>query len=646
MSDPSPTTPGEPFSRGPWLAPLAAGVLCFGVYGASLESGVGLADTAKFQLIGATLGTAHAPGYPVYVLLLHLASRLLPFLSWAASANLVSALAIAATVALLARSAEAMGAARLPTFAAATAFGMLPAIRNAASEAEVYPLHLQWIAGALFCLLRFRADRKVAWLVAACAFGSLGLSHHPTIVCSFPALLLLAGFRTLPWRRLLVWLPLFAVLALAPFAYVVWRTYAPATSAIEMQASSAAQLWDGLSGAQHRANVGLPKLETIVRERLPWTARNLWHNEGWLLALALLGFAARGNRRNRLAIAVLLAGNLGFTWFYTVPDLDVFLLPVHLGIGLTLALGLHRSLERIPSRAFSPLAAAAVAISPVLFGAAIPPRESPAIERETAAVVDAVPSNAVLVSFDYPRSMALQYQIWRRKDGALRLAAVPQAGLAVPLLTDRLRRHLSGGEPFRLGARDELVARGTPLVCYCPKEETRAALARQGLLTEPAFGPGLFQLRAAPAAPSLPQPLPAAVLVSRRISLGSLHEETAALVAPGFDPRSTLLRIGTAKEKGEERRPEGGAVVLRQVAPNALVADVTSPGGGWLVLTDLYTSRWRVLVDGRPARSFRADVLFLGLEVPAGAHRIEVRRDRRPFSIRRFWRGPWGYLLP
>ena len=85
---------------------------------------------------------------------------------------------------------------------------------------------------------------------------------------------------------------------------------------------------------------------------------------------------------------------------------------------------------------------------------------------------------------------------------------------------------------------------------------------------------------------------------------------------------------------------------MRAVSPDAVILDVASPEGGWLVLTDLYASRWLVTVDGKPSGSFRADALYLGLPVPGGRTGVEVRRDRRPFSLARWLRGPWGYLLP
>jgi hypothetical protein len=52
--------------------------------------------------------------------------------------------------------------------------------------------------------------------------------------------------------------------------------------------------------------------------------------------------------------------------------------------------------------------------------------------------------------------------------------------------------------------------------------------------------------------------------------------------------------------------------------------DVNGPDDAWLVLTDSAWQGWRVYVDGRRARTYFADVAFLGLRVPAGHHRLRV----------------------
>jgi hypothetical protein len=619
--------PARPLAR---FAPLAASFFFLGLYAARIDPWVGAADTAKFQLIGATLGTPHAPGYPTYVLLLHLTSRLFPWLTWAASADLFSALCMAATVGLVAALARELGARPLPALAAGVAFGSLDEVWGIASEAEVYPFHLLLLTGALLALARWRREGRMSQLICGVALLSLALSHHSTIVCSLPATLLLAAGRWLPARRLLAWAPVFLLLALAPFAYIVWRSYAPPTSHLEMQGHSAAQLWDGMSGAQHRANL----MQADILERLPWLGSQLLHRQGWLLVLALIGLITR---RDRAFLTLLAAGNAAFTLVYTVPDLDVYLLPVHLALAPAIALGTQWLGDRLP-RGLAAALCLVVAASPVLFA---PPR--PAFRQEDAAVrarrlagaVDAIPAGAVLVSFDYPTAMALTYLAWERHGGTPRVLAVPEVALQVPAALAPLRRHLSGGPPMRWGPRDELLPPGTPLIGYCPDPATREALVRQGISTQETGYQGLYRLQASPS-------LPGAVLASRLITVPSLRKVIAALQDPGFASDRDALRQGVA---GEERRP-GGTAIPRSVSPDAVTVDVSSPEGGWLVLPDLYASRWIVTVDGRPSGSFRADALYLGLPVPGGTHRVEVRRDRNPFSLARWLHGPWGYLLP
>jgi hypothetical protein len=624
MADQAP--PERPTAR---FAPLAASVLFLGLYAARIDPWVGEADTAKFQLIGATLGTPHAPGYPTYVLLLHLTARLFPWLTWAAAADLFSALCMAATVGLVVALGRELGARPLSALAAGVAFGSLDEVWGIASEAEVYPFHLLLLSLALLALARWRREGRTWQLFCGGALLSVALSHHSTIVCSLPAALLLAAGRRLPVRRLLAWTPVFLLLALAPFTYIVWRSYAPPTSHLEMQGHSAAQLWDGMSGAQHRANL----MRVNLLERLPWLGSQLLHRQGWLLILALIGLTVG---RDRAFLALLAAGNAAFTLVYTVPDLDVYLLPVHLALAPAIALGAQRLGDRLP-RGVAVALYLLVAASPSFFGPPRPVyRDASVRTRELTAAIDAVPSSAVLVSFDYPTAMALTYLAWERHGGRPRVLAVPEVALQVPAALAPVRRHLSGGTPMRWGPRDELLAPGTPLIGYCPEPATREALVRQGISTVPAGRPGLYRLHAASS-------LPAAVLASRSIRVPSLRGVVAELQDPGFAPDRDVVRQGAA---GEEKRPEGGTAIPRSVSPDEVIIDVVSPEGGWLVLPDLYASRWLVTVDGRPSGSFRADALYLGLPVPGGTHRVEVRRDLHPFSPARWLRGPWGYLLP
>ena len=117
-------------------------------------------DSLEFQLVGPTFGIAHPTGYPLYILLGGLWSRVLfPFGNWAWRMNLFSALAAATTVALV------LGLARrLVTtadgqpnqwagLAAALALGLSPIWWAQATVAEVYTLHGLFVAAILFVAL-------------------------------------------------------------------------------------------------------------------------------------------------------------------------------------------------------------------------------------------------------------------------------------------------------------------------------------------------------------------------------------------------------------------------------------------------------------------------------------------------------------
>jgi uncharacterized membrane protein YfhO len=45
---------------------------------------------------------------------------------------------------------------------------------------------------------------------------------------------------------------------------------------------------------------------------------------------------------------------------------------------------------------------------------------------------------------------------------------------------------------------------------------------------------------------------------------------------------------------------------------------------GWIVISETHWPGWRAYVDGRPVRPHYANHAFLGVHVPAGAHRVRL----------------------
>jgi hypothetical protein len=64
---------------------------------------------------------------------------------------------------------------------------------------------------------------------------------------------------------------------------------------------------------------------------------------------------------------------------------------------------------------------------------------------------------------------------------------------------------------------------------------------------------------------------------------------------------------------------------------NSVSIDVTTDRGGILVLHDIHYPGWEVFVDGERRPLLRANLLFRGVEVGAGRHRVEFHF--RPLSL-------------
>ena len=79
---------------------------------------------------------------------------------------------------------------------------------------------------------------------------------------------------------------------------------------------------------------------------------------------------------------------------------------------------------------------------------------------------------------------------------------------------------------------------------------------------------------------------------------------------------------------GQPTRP---ARIVRYSA-GELEIETEAPGASLLVVTDSYYPGWRASVDGRPAPLLRTNLLFRGVPVPAGSHRVRLWFD--PLSVK------------
>jgi hypothetical protein len=136
--------------------------------------------------------------------------------------------------------------------------------------------------------------------------------------------------------------------------------------------------------------------------------------------------------------------------------------------------------------------------------------------------------------------------------------------------------------------------------------------------------------------------LPRALFVSEAILASDDVAALEAMRDPDFDPTTTLvlMRSVASSHDSQPRAHLTGSNVGADQAktelvlyePEHIIANVSAPTDGWLLLSDAWYPGWEVTVDGRAAPVERANVLFRAVAVAEGEHLVEW--TFRPASFR------------
>jgi hypothetical protein len=157
--------------------------------------------------------------------------------------------------------------------------------------------------------------------------------------------------------------------------------------------------------------------------------------------------------------------------------------------------------------------------------------------------------------------------------------------------------------------------------------------------------PGLGASRVRPSAQvcpirvqDVPSPRPRTWVAGVERQAGTAEEVLRQLLDPRFDAEREVVITSDAAPVA---RPEAPGLVAeaRVVGRTTGTVDVEArlDGAGTLVLAEAWAPGWKVDVDGRPAPLLRANGLFRGVRLAAGAHRVRFEYAPRSAS--------WGRAL-
>ena len=158
-------------------------------------------DTAEILTAVITLGVPHPSGYPLYVMLGHLAS-LLPFpTQHIAVAFCMATVPSALTSWFIYQMLVRLRMPRWPALAACFFYVFNPDVVYHSTKVEVYSFHVFLLSATLYCILRWVQERETKWAYLAVLANCLALGGHLTSVTMIPATV--AALLIGDWRRMI-----------------------------------------------------------------------------------------------------------------------------------------------------------------------------------------------------------------------------------------------------------------------------------------------------------------------------------------------------------------------------------------------------------------------------------------------------------
>ena len=328
------------------LAAAALGLGAFLLYRATLLPGINMGDTPSFQTMVGEAVITPRDAYPLYY-------ALAGVFAWmaggepAGALNLFSAVCAAVAVSLIGLLAIELSGSVGAGTAAALAFATSHTFWSQAVIAEVYALHIAFVALTSLLLLRWGRVPSPPRLMLFFAGYAAGFGNHLSMILLAPgygAYLLMrapGGWRSM-LRPRVAGMAIAAIVAGAlPYLWnfaALWSVPVPPATVVDALRT----FWFDVTKSDWRDSMVFEVPPAILSERIRMCLFDLQQQFGWiwpLLAVAGIARLARADAARTVMIGGVFAATAWFAVGYNVGDAYIFFLPSHLMIALAAAPG-------------------------------------------------------------------------------------------------------------------------------------------------------------------------------------------------------------------------------------------------------------------------------------------------------------------
>ncbi|MFC1838808.1 protein O-mannosyl-transferase family [Thermodesulfobacteriota bacterium] len=325
-------------------------ILLFIVYLTTICPTVYPGDSGELTTAAFTLGISHPSGYPLYAIIGKIFC-LIPVGNIGFRMNLMSSFFTVLAVWIVYFLILKITLSRVAAFSASILLAFTPLIWSQTYAAEVYPLHVFFVALLLFLLHRWDETKKYSHLILFAFIAGLSFCNHLQTLMLAPAVffLILSGDKTsLLNVKKLSFLTLFFIAGLFIYIYLPVRTDAGAAMHWG-DPDNLDRFFAHVSGESHRNVYVFNKSLHDYLLRIKELLFSVWNQFGIVLLMALLGWFRLASVRWKISFILVILFDSFYTVFLNTVSLEVtpFALPSCIVLTILAGMGIAHILTTI-----------------------------------------------------------------------------------------------------------------------------------------------------------------------------------------------------------------------------------------------------------------------------------------------------------
>lgn len=312
----------------------------FGVYLHTLSPGIGLSDSGELTTCAYLLSIAHAPGYPLY-LLLSKVFTFLPFGEVAFRVNLASAVFGALSCSLIFLIIMFLTQHQLSSLIATFCLGFSFTFWLLSTTAEVYTLNSCLVSLLILIYLIWTRSKTIRWLYLFFFIFGLSLGNHLTIVLFLPFFL----YFILKEQTALLQISkftLYFLIGLSIYLYIPIRSSADITLVNWGKVTSWNQFFYYVSGAHFKKLLFSSSVFEVIKHLWNYFLLFITQFPAFAFGIGTLGFIKSFslNRRFSILISLMWLVLVIFCINYDIVDIWSLYLSTYLFFSFFIAVGI------------------------------------------------------------------------------------------------------------------------------------------------------------------------------------------------------------------------------------------------------------------------------------------------------------------